>query len=99
MPRTRETRQVVGEGGAILSTAEYVDGVLDGVTRQFSASGVMTLEAHCQNGEYHVAYRSWWDTGILKEEGAFAHGKRAGIYKWYHQDGTLWSQHDYDSTL
>jgi antitoxin component YwqK of YwqJK toxin-antitoxin module len=59
----------------------------------------LTLEAHFRAGEYHGHYRSWWDSGTLKEDGTYADGKRVGKYRWYTERGELWQEHDYGRAL
>jgi antitoxin component YwqK of YwqJK toxin-antitoxin module len=60
---------------------------------------VLTLEAYSLEGEYHGRYRSWWDNGVLKEEGTYISGQRVGIYRWYKDTGELWEEHDYGRAL
>ena len=91
----REARKVTDNDGRVLATAEYVDGVLDGVSRVFLPSGTLVVEMHFSAGEMHGAYRSWWDNRVLKEQGNYANGKRVGEYLWFKDDGTLWTSHVY----
>ena len=68
-----------------------------GLLRSWTEDGTLILEAAIDaNREYDGHYRSWWDSGMLKEEGDFRAGKRIGTYRWYLESGELWSQHTYD---
>ena len=96
---TRETREIRGDGGQLLATAEYVGDVLDGISRVFSPRGVLTQESTYRSGELHGSYRTWWDNGQPKESGSFDMGRRTGMYRWYNQDGTLLREHDYGADL
>jgi antitoxin component YwqK of YwqJK toxin-antitoxin module len=82
--------------GKPLSGVERLDAERT-VLRTWAEDGTLILEAGL-NGEreYDGPYRSWWDSGALKEEGTFRNGKRVGTYRCYHQSGELWSQHQYD---
>ena len=86
MPQ-RETRRILGVDGSVLGTAEYLNDVLDGVSRIYSTAGVLTQESHFSRGELHGPYRSWWSSGLLKEQGEYIRGKRSGQYVWYQEDG------------
>lgn len=93
--RPRETRKVADGNGRVLATDDYVDGVLDGVSRVFLPTGTMVEEMHFAAGEMHGPYRCWWENRQLKEQGNYANGKRVGEYLWFKDDGTLWMSHVY----
>ena len=95
----RETREIRGDAGQVLATAEYSGGVLDGVSRVFSPAGVLTQESTYRSGQLHGSYRTWWDNGQPKEAGSFDMGRRIGLYRWFNQDGTLLREHDYGAAL
>ncbi|AWH40580.1 hypothetical protein C1927_06615 [Stenotrophomonas sp. ZAC14D1_NAIMI4_1] len=58
---------------------------------------MLTLSAIIRNGDYDGPYKSWWDSGLLKEEGTFRAGERVGRYTWYKVDGSLWRFSDFAS--
>jgi antitoxin component YwqK of YwqJK toxin-antitoxin module len=95
----RETREILGDGGKVLATAEYLGDLLDGVSRVFSTAGVLTQELTYRAGQLHGSYRTWWDNGQPKESGSYDTGRRIGLYRWYKDDGTLWQEHDYGAAL
>ena len=49
------------------------------------------------DGKHHGSYQTWWANGQTKEKGTYRDGKKVGKYQRFHDDGTLWSEHDYDS--
>ena len=91
----RDTRRILNDEGNVLATSEYSEGVLDGVSRVYSPGGARVQEMHSMAGRLHGPYRTWWETGLLKEAGEFADGQRIGEYYWYNEDGTLWQSHTY----
>ena len=95
----RLTREIHGDDGRLLATAEYVDDVLEGVSRVFSTGGVLTQELTYQARKLHGPYRTWWDNGKPKESGTYDMDRRIGLYRWYYEDGTLWQEHDYGAAL
>jgi antitoxin component YwqK of YwqJK toxin-antitoxin module len=95
----RQSQQILGDGGVVLGTAEYVDGILDKTSRIYNGAGQLTQEVQFSGGRHHGQYRTWWDNGQLKEIGAFSQGSRVGLCRWYGEDGELTQQHDYGSAL
>jgi len=95
----REIRKSLGADGSVLGTAEYLDDVLDGVSRIYSTAGVLTQESHFLRGELHGRYCSWWGNGHLKEQGEYIQGKRSGRYVWYQEDGSVMKTHEYGAAL
>ncbi len=95
----REIRKVLSADGAVLGTAEYIDHVLDGVSRIYTSAGILTQESHFSRGELHAPYRSWWDNGRPKEQGEYVRGKRSGKYVWYQEDGSVLKTHEYVAAL
>jgi antitoxin component YwqK of YwqJK toxin-antitoxin module len=95
----RMTREILGDDDRVLATSQYLDGVLDGVSRVFSTAGVLTQELTYRAGQLHGSYRTWWDNGQPKESGSYDKGRRIGLYRCYKDDGTLWQEHDYGAAL
>ena len=66
------------------------------VLRSWLEDGTLIFEiSRTESREKHGRYRSWWNDGVLKEEGTFHYGKRTGMYRWYLPSGALWKEHDY----
>jgi antitoxin component YwqK of YwqJK toxin-antitoxin module len=90
----RQSRRIADPTGEIVSTAQFLNDKLDGVS-QVIIRGVLTVEENYSAGQLHGSYRSWWEDGAAKEQGTYHRGKRVGIYRWYKLDGSLWNEHDY----
>jgi hypothetical protein len=43
---TREIRRMVNDDGKVVATFEYLEGVLDGVTRVYTPGGTLIQELH-----------------------------------------------------
>jgi antitoxin component YwqK of YwqJK toxin-antitoxin module len=68
--------------------------------RSWTEQGVLILETFMNNKrQHHGPYRSWWNNGILKEEGIFQSDERVGTYRWFKLSGELWSEHNYENAL
>ncbi len=80
---TREIRRLVSDDGKVLETSEYLEGVLDGVSRVYTPGGTLVQELHYVAGQ---------------ESGEFENGQRIGEYRWYKEDGTLWQSHNYTAS-
>jgi len=89
-------KEILNEEGKKVGETEYLNGKPHGLCRLWSPDGVLILSARMSNGEYHGKYQSWWNNGIPKEEGEFIEGKRAGVYRWYKEDGSLWQERTYE---
>ena len=97
-PSNRRVEKVFGEDGQLIAEAEFNSaGKLDGVERHWNVAGQLILEANYINGLHDGSYRSWWDTGKVKEEGTYKMGQRVGVYTWFSADGKKVSEHDYGS--
>jgi antitoxin component YwqK of YwqJK toxin-antitoxin module len=65
------------------------------ILRSWTEDGTLILEAELNDQrEYNGPYRSWWDSGVIKEDGTFQRDKRVGVYRWYLESGELWKEHD-----
>ncbi len=80
------------ENGQIFTECEYVSGVPHGRVQVWSESGHFRALEFVKNGASHGEYTSWWDNGNIKEHGIFIEGVRQSGFKWYHKDGSLWSE-------
>jgi antitoxin component YwqK of YwqJK toxin-antitoxin module len=57
--------------GFLLSSDHYVDGVLDGTTREWWAGGPLKSEGTARRGRLVGTYREWHDNGALALEKDF----------------------------
>ena len=83
----RETRRVLWPDGTVLATVEYLDGVLDGISRCFSINGELRQETHFKRGKVHGRLTTWWDNGNLQERGQYDSGNKVGRYEWFDRAG------------
>ena len=93
----REIQRMVNDDGKLLATFEYLDGVLDGISRVYTPRGTLVQELHYAAGKLHGPYHTWWESGLPKEDGEFVNGQRVGEYRWYDLDGTLLQSHNYSA--
>ena len=70
--------------GFLLSSDHYVDGVLDGPTREWWAGGPLKAEGTASGGRLVGTYREWHDNGSLALE------------KQFDQHGTVVSERRFD---
>jgi antitoxin component YwqK of YwqJK toxin-antitoxin module len=75
--------------GQLFSEAEFQEDVKNGQVREWTETGSMLLSASVVNGQFDGPYQSWWDNGVVKEQGTFKKGVRQPGYRWFNQDGTL----------
>jgi antitoxin component YwqK of YwqJK toxin-antitoxin module len=99
MASQRETRQVLWPSGTVLATVEYLDGVMEGVSRSFSMTGELRQECHFKGGKLHGSYKIWWENGNLKELGQYHSGSKAGRWEWFDRDGAPVRAVDFSSAL
>lgn len=56
--------------GTLESEVEYLDGVQNGLVRDWNEASVLVLEAEVKNGAYHGRVRHFSDSGhLLREDG------------------------------
>jgi len=75
-----------------MSEVEFHSGVRNGVLREWNKRGQLILSASVRDGEFDGDYKSWWDSGGVKEVGVYTKGERQPGYRWYRADGSLWSE-------
>ena len=77
-------RQLFHSNGRLFSARERFDQARE-ILRSWTEAGTLILEAHITQNEFHGPYRSWWDSGVLKEESVFGRGSElaftAGIWR------------------
>src|ERR1700684_2720232 len=98
MESQRETREVLWPNGALLTTTELFEGVLDGVSRSFDMNGKLRQECHFQRGKLHGRFTTWWDNGNLHERGHYDSGNRVGRYEWFDSDSVTVRVAEFPST-
>jgi antitoxin component YwqK of YwqJK toxin-antitoxin module len=72
----------------------YVDGLRQGLWKNYYKDGTLMGEEHYLNGELHGLWKVYYDNGTLGSEGHYLNGKPHGLWKSYHSNGTLqWEGH------
>ena len=68
----------------------YVDGLRQGLWKNYYKDGTLMGEEHYLNGELHGLWKSYHDDGAtLWGEGHYLNDMKHGLWKKYHEDGTL----------
>lgn len=76
--------------GFVLSSDHYVDGVLDGPTREWWAGGALRAEGTAHEGKLVGTYREWHDNGNLALEREFdRHGTVVAERRFDEHGGAL----------
>ena len=82
--------------GQLEYEAEYLNGKLDGMSRNWSINGELLSQAEYSNGNPHGIWKTYHFNGSMMSEVNYFHGKMHGIEKWYHENGTIKSEQVYD---
>jgi antitoxin component YwqK of YwqJK toxin-antitoxin module len=62
------------QSGRLIEEAECVDGMMDGVVREWSAEGVLVMEENLAFNILHGSKRRWFQNGNLKSTGEYELG-------------------------
>jgi len=96
-----EIREVRREDGTLASTQTYVDGVLQGVSRQFDEEGVVVGGGWFEDGvlkgegittlegERHGPWIEYWPQGSIRVTGAYDQGVPVGEWVYYRPEGQV----------
>ncbi|MFY0569143.1 toxin-antitoxin system YwqK family antitoxin [Archangium lansingense] len=79
-------------GGQRLLDEAYADGVLEGPSTLYHSVGNKRLLKHYQKGLAHGRHSTWFDSGLVEEEGAFEEGRRSGWWVKRDRDGKVVKQ-------
>lgn len=83
------------EGGVKSSTVTFVNGVKEGIEKEFYSNGSVKSEYFYRNGEIDGYFRSYLPTGGPKAEGFFQNGEREGAWEYYYNHGAVDSREFY----
>lgn len=64
----------------------YVDGMQDGISRDWYETGVLRYEAAYRENNLHGTMREWYPSGMLKIEAVYEFGVELSFIEWA-QDG------------
>ena len=89
-------QKVFYKDGKIASETHYVDGIKEGIFKQYAENGVVLEEIPYKNNQFHgwVIYRD--SNGNFIAQGRYEKGLKKGIWKFY-EDGKLVKEVDSES--
>ena len=102
-----ELREVVRDDGTLAETLTYVDGVKQGVARQYDTSGVITggsvfeqdvlvAEGITQrDGSKHGPWTEYWPNGNIRAQGNYLNNQRDGEWVFFRESGEKEQQGKY----
>ena len=77
------------DNGEIKSTANYVDGVLEGLSLVYDREGNLSYEIPYIKNKKNGTVKRYYPTGELMGEIKYEHGLKHGMLDAYNKDGTL----------
>ena len=78
--------------GEIESSAEYVNGKLDGISKHWSKDGILISESEYNNGKPHGRWIKFHKNQTISYETNYFYGKKHGEEKWYYENGQIKSE-------
>ena len=78
-----------------LHKGEFVNGMKEGLHREWNANGQLEKEGSYVNGEIEGLWRSWHANGQLESEGNYIYGKIEGLWRFWHENGQLEKEGNY----
>ena len=94
-----ELQQILREDGTLAETVTYVDGVKQGVARQFDSEGKVVGGSLFENdnlvaegitemdGKRNGPWKEYWPNGTLRAEGFYLDDRRDGEWWFYRESG------------
>lgn len=79
-------------GGQRLLDEVYAEGVLEGPSTLYHANGNQRFLKHYQKGLAHGRHATWFDSGLVEEEGAFEQGRPSGWWVKRDREGKVLKQ-------
>jgi len=73
------------EDGRVAAEMEYREGLQDGRTREWYATGQMMVDSTLVEGGVHGHAREWHVNGVMAEDGEYDHGVALWTRKWDEQ--------------
>ena len=80
--------------GSLLSTANYIDGVIDGEIKKYKHGKVVEISNY-QNGVLEGSQELFFDNGSIRMKGQYLNGERHGTFKFYDKSGVIDQKLDY----
>ena len=77
----------------ILQSANYKNGILDGVIKHYHLNGLLKTQLMYKDGKMvSTVIKRFFDNGNLFSETHYQNGKKNGVCKMYHKNGMLREQ-------
>jgi len=74
----------------------YLNGKLEGRSRNWTPSGQITLDAFYINGKEDGLWRRWYDNGQLDAYGKYKNGIKVGVWRYWEENGEEKQSKDYN---
>ena len=74
---------------------EFVNGMKEGLHREWNTYGQLESEGNYLNGEIEDLWRSWHENGQLESEGKYLSGEREGLWRTWYENGQLNQEGNY----
>ncbi len=82
--------------GVLLSSMEYHDDDLNGVSIQYYATGGEMVRMYYKSGSLHGEFRAYYENGMLQVKGQYVDGKLQGKYEQFDEFGDKISECMYE---
>lgn len=73
----------------ILLDKQYVNGILNGIYREYWENGIVYKEKKYVNGVMDGVFWTYFENGVLNMELAYEHGEKIGYHKIWYPNGQL----------
>ncbi len=83
--------------GVLVSSKNYVKGLLDGVYRAYYPTGALEEEAAYFRGNLSGIVKYFYETGVVRSDVTYVGGKKYGFYNEYYTSGALKEKRLYDA--
>ena len=94
-PSTTYTEVSFYSNGQKEYAAEYLNGKLDGTSRQWSEDGTLISESEYSNDKLHGIWKKYYANEKMMYEAIFFHGQKHGKEKWFYENGNEKSEQSF----
>lgn len=67
----------------------YINGVENGLFKEYNEKGFLESEYHIKNGEFDGSFKTYYETGVIKKTGSFFKGLQNGNFTEYNEVGNI----------
>ena len=76
-------------------SAEYLNGQLDGTSRQWSEDGYLISESEYSHGKLHGIWKKYYANQRIMYKAHYFHGQKHGEEIWYYENGHVKSEQSF----